>query len=403
MTEEKKRCTLCVLHSKVPGVAFTDEGLCSVCVNFKKFKPHEPQVKKYLLEEMENLFKTVKKANKLYDVLVLFSGGKDSTILLKIAREKYGLRTLAFSVIHPLVNSTASRNMEDVTKKLGVDLIKAYVDEEVYKKVIRHGILKGPEYGLGEFFGCDVCSFFHHWLPVRYAMKLDISIILEGSDLSQTGEISFLQSARVKAEAKQGKKPYGRVHELVMDALGPDYKGSIYDYNPAEITEGNYPTIISPFSFLDYDYRDNFKEIAALGLSEKAFRSIYTNCAATPFFSYFSLKRFDCVSYIRHYATEVRRGYPNLMQRSLDDSTTGEVLNRDVVDSLMDEFKNVVLYIAKNKLTETSITGTEKEKLMRMTPMYLKIFGEGVCDVFLHDVLQIPFYADYFGVDLDQF
>jgi len=217
-------------------VAFTDEGLCSVCVNFKKFKPHEPQVKKYLLEEMENLFKTVKKANKLYDVLVLFSGGKDSTILLKIAREKYGLRTLAFSVIHPLVNSTASRNMEDVTKKLGVDLIKAYVDEEVYKKVIRHGILKGPEYGLGEFFGCDVCSFFHHWLPVRYAMKLDISIILEGSDLSQTGEISFLQSARVKAEAKQGKKPYGRVHELVMDALGPDYKGSIYDYNPAEIT-----------------------------------------------------------------------------------------------------------------------------------------------------------------------
>jgi len=91
------------------------------------------------------------------------------------------------------------------------------------------------------------------------------------------------------------------------------------------------------------------------------------------------------------------------MQRSLDDSTTGEVLNRDVVDSLMDEFKNVVLYIAKNKLTETSITGTEKEKLMRMTPMYLKIFGEGVCDVFLHDVLQIPFYADYFGVDLDQF
>jgi len=350
---------------------------------------------------MENLFAAVKKKAIPYHAIVLFSGGKDSTILLKLAKEKYGLRTLAFSVMHPLVNDTAKKNIEDVTNKLNVELIKAYPDEEVYKKCIKLGILKGPEYGLGEFFGCDVCSFFHMWIPIRYAMRMGIPIIMEGSDLSQTGEIAYHQSERVKNELQNGRKPFGRVHDLVMDALGEEYKGCIYDCDEREILEGKYPTIISPFSFIDYDYRDNFAEIEKIGLTRKEFRSIYTNCSATPFFSYFSLKRFDCVSYIKHYAGEVRRGYPNLMQRSLKDDDSATMLNKEVIEKLMEEYKNVVLYIAGKKLTEDKITDEETQKLKGMASTYLDIFGEDVCDVFLHDLLQIPNYADYFGVDLD--
>jgi tRNA(Ile)-lysidine synthase TilS/MesJ len=351
---------------------------------------------------MENLFAAVKKKAIPYHAIILFSGGKDSTILLKMAKEKYGLRTLAFSVMHPLVNDAAKKNIEDVAKKLNVELVKAYPDEEVYKKCIKLGILRGPGYGLGEFFGCDVCSFFHMWIPIRYAMRLGIPVILEGSDLSQTGEIAYHQSERVKNEIQSGRKPFGGVHDLVMDALGEGYKGSIYDCDEREIIEGKYPTIISPFSFLDYDYRENFAEIEKIGLKRKEFRSIYTNCSATPFFSYFSLKRFDCVSYIKHYAAEVRRGYPNLMQRSLKDDGSATMLNKEVIEKLMEEYKNVVLYIGEKKLSEDKITEEETKKLKGMASTYLDIFGEDVCDVFLHDVLQIPKYADYFGVNLDK-
>ncbi len=401
MKQDKKTCINCVLHADIPGITIGDDGLCSLCAHHKKFQQHEPRIKKYLLDEMENLFKSLKKQKRFYDVMVLFSGGKDSTILLKMAREKYGLNPLAVSVIHPLVNELASKNMETVAKKLNVDLIKIFPDENVFKKVIKHGILEGPKYGLGEFFGCDVCSFFHHWLPIQYAMKLDIPIILEGSDNSQLGEATFWQSEKVKQDAKQGKKPYNKVHDLVINALGEEYKGSIYDYNEGKIIQGPYPTVISPFSFIDYDYRKNFKEIEALGLQSKAFRSIYTNCSATPFFSYFSVKRFDCVSYIRHYATEIRKGYPNLMQRSLKDPDTTGVLDKELIEQLMSEYRNVVLYVAENKLKEETITDAEKKKLIGMAPMYITTFGEDVCDVFLHDLLQINYFADYFGVDLE--
>jgi hypothetical protein len=404
MNETKQTCSICVLHSKVPGIVINDEGVCSHCINFKKFEHHEPKMRKYLQEEMENLFKKAKSKDRPYHAMVLFSGGKDSTVLLKMAKEKYGLRVLACSLMHPLVNEKAKKNMEDVPNKLNIDLVKLYPNETVYRKCIQNGIINGHKYGLGEFFGCDVCSFFHSWLPIRYAMKMDIPVILEGSDLSQTGEISYGQGERAREDAKKGKKPYGKVHDLVMDALGEEYKGSIYDYDEAEVIEGKYPTIISPFSFMDYDYRENFKKIESMGLHSGDFQSIYTNCSATPFFSYFTIKKFDCVSYIKHYANEVRRGYPNLMQYSKAESeSTGAaaVLNKETVEKLMKEYRDVVLYIVDNKLNNDNITDPEKEKMKRMAPTYMSIFGEEVCDIFLKDALQIPYYADYFGVDLE--
>jgi hypothetical protein len=401
MNEAKQTCSICVLHSNVPGIDINDEGICSLCAKFKKFEQHEPKMKKYLQEEMENLFKKAKSKPRPYHALVLFSGGKDSTVLLKMAKEKYNLRTLAFSIIHPLVNEVASKNMESVANKLNVDLLKLFPDEEVYKKVVRHGILNGPKYGLGEFFGCDICTFFHYWLPIKYAMALDIPVILEGSDISQAGEITYWQAERVKAEASQGKRPFGRVHEMFADVLQEKYQGSIYEYNESEIINGRYPTIISPFTFMEYDYRKNFQNIENMGMESRKFRSIYTNCSAIPFFSYFTLKRFGCVPYIKHYAAEIRMGYPNLMQRSVTDQDAGDVLNKKMIETLMEEYKNVVLYVGKTRLNAENITEAEEKKLRGMAPNYLKLFGEEVCDVFLKDVLQITRFAEIFEIDLD--
>jgi predicted PP-loop superfamily ATPase len=407
MNSQKKNCVKCVLHTNIPGITINDDGICSVCERFSTFKNHEPKVKKYLIEEMERLFVKIKEKQRTYHAAVLFSGGKDSTMLLKMAKEKYNLRVLAIAVMHPLVNDKAKKNMEEVAQKLNVDLVKLYINETIYRKAIQNAVVNGTKYDLGEFFGCDICSFFHMWLPIRYAMKMDIPVILEGSDLSQTAEMSYGQAERVREDAKKGIKPFGKVHDLISDILDDEFKGSIYDYSADEVISGAYPSIISPFSFIQYDYRENFKVIDDLGLNSDNFRSIYTNCSATPFFSFFALKKFDCVSYIKHYATEVRRDYPNLGQYISDDEDNKEKgkgiqFNKETVETLMNEYRDILFHIVENKLDNDNITEDEKARMKKMAPYYMKIFGEGVCDIFLTDALTIPHYADYFGIDLEK-
>ena len=65
-----------------------------------------------------------------------------------------------------------------------------------------------------------------------------------------------------------------------------------------------------------------------------------------------------------------------------------------------EEYKNVVLYVAENKLTQETMTDAQKEEAIKMAPTYMDIFGREVCDIFLQDVLEIPKYAEYFGVNL---
>lgn len=398
---EKKTCSNCVLHTKIPGVAIDEHtGVCTACASFNRFKPHEPQMRKFLQEEMENLFKRSRQMKNPYDVIVLFSGGKDSTALLKIAKNGYGLRPLALSIMHPLVNNTASKNMEDVARKLGVELLKVYPDEQLYKKTMKEGIENGLKYGLGEFMGCEVCSFYHFWIPIKYAMMMNIPVILEGSDVSQTGEITYWQAERVVKEAQGGKKPFGGVHDIFATVMGESYEGSLYHYDQEMMNSGKYPTVISPFTFMEYDYIKNFREIDQMGLNSKDFRTIYTNCEVQPFFSYFTLNRFDCVSYIKHYASEIRRGYPNLMQHSVKDDDINTSLDKATVNRMMDEYRKVVVHIVDSGLNNQNVTDEIKKEIKKMAPTYMEIFGEAVCDVFLKDALQIPYYAEYFGVDL---
>lgn len=92
-----------------------------------------------------------------------------------------------------------------------------------------------------------------------------------------------------------------------------------------------------------------------------------------------------------------------MMQHSVKDANMADVLNKEKVEMLMQEYKNVVLYIGEKKLTEETLTPEEDEKLRSMAPTYIELFGKDVCDVFMQDVLKIPKLADYFGVNLDDF
>ena len=101
MTKDRLRqplkvCVNCVLPETFPGIRFNEEGLCNLCLNFKGVDSQSTRKAEYR-GKFEALIKEYKGSG-TYDVLMCYSGGKDSTQTLTILKEEYGLSILAVSL-----------------------------------------------------------------------------------------------------------------------------------------------------------------------------------------------------------------------------------------------------------------------------------------------------------------
>jgi len=87
MNSERTLCTQCILPSTFPGISFNDQGVCSHCQRYKGRAVTEKQMAKYEQKFIKLLQE--KRKNSTYDVLVAFSGGKDSTYTLDVLVNRY--------------------------------------------------------------------------------------------------------------------------------------------------------------------------------------------------------------------------------------------------------------------------------------------------------------------------
>ena len=85
-----KLCTRCILPSNFPGITFDEQGVCNQCRSYKPETVNAETKQKY-----EDKFLALVKEHQnpsSYDVLMAYSGGKDSTYTLDIGVNRYGLR-----------------------------------------------------------------------------------------------------------------------------------------------------------------------------------------------------------------------------------------------------------------------------------------------------------------------
>lgn len=381
-----KTCKKCLLHSQIPNVFIGEDDLCQYCSGYNETLADYK--KKYAKKKFENLLDSIKKQTYSYDCAVLFSGGKDSTALLQMAKKQYHLNPLAVSGLHPLVNKVAQNNIRNICKQYDIELLEIWIKEEDYKKIIHHAMVNADSYNLDEFMGCYMCSNLFKWVALQYVMKLGIPLLLDGTDASQTTEPYYMDGEKLRRNNAFIQKPLGVFHDVLKAALRERYYSGIYEVDEKLVTD-RFPSIVAPFTFMEEEIKIS---------EQKEFKKIFTNCDAVPFFSYFSIKKYDCVPYIRHYSNELRTGNGNILQLRLENGKN-DLLDRERYELILNEYKSIVLYIVENFNINKSIC-IDEELLMKMAPTYLKVFGEEVCKVLLDSLLQIPFYAKYFNIPL---
>ena len=119
-----KRCTRCILPETFPGIRFNEEGVCNYCLGYEPI-----QVKGE--RELEQILSKYRGKGKNYDCIVPISGGRDSAYALHQIVKKYKMRTLALTVDSGAIMPEGYRNIETITKALGVDHVWIKDDEHI--------------------------------------------------------------------------------------------------------------------------------------------------------------------------------------------------------------------------------------------------------------------------------
>ncbi|MCR4336822.1 MAG: N-acetyl sugar amidotransferase [Candidatus Omnitrophica bacterium] len=130
-------CTRCIMDTSDPHITFDEQGVCNHCRDYeKKWKKITSESHRRGLEKIIERIKEEGR-NKEHDCVIGVSGGVDSSYLAYLAVKKFGLRPLAVHLDNGWNSELAVKNIENLIKKLGIDLYTYVIDWEEFKDLQR--------------------------------------------------------------------------------------------------------------------------------------------------------------------------------------------------------------------------------------------------------------------------
>ena len=135
-------CARCLYPANAkPTIILDDEdGICSGCKYHESRKTIEVdwKAREKIFEELIEEARTFRKERgNQYDCIVPISGGKDSHFQVYTLKEKYGLNPLLVKYNHCFNQASGLRNLENLVRKSGCDLIRYTAGIDSVKKLAR--------------------------------------------------------------------------------------------------------------------------------------------------------------------------------------------------------------------------------------------------------------------------
>ncbi|HEX4454609.1 MAG TPA: hypothetical protein VH143_27300 [Kofleriaceae bacterium] len=172
-----RRCTRCILPETFPYVAFNEQGVCAYCRTWRPIVPKGAAA----LEEMIAPYRSKDGSP---DVIVAFSGGRDSSYGLHYVKRVLGMNPIAFTYDWGMVTDLARRNCARVCGKLGVEHIIRSADITAKRRYVRKNIeawLKKPELGMVTLFMAGDKEFYSHARQLRDETGIKLVIFCTGN------------------------------------------------------------------------------------------------------------------------------------------------------------------------------------------------------------------------------
>lgn len=300
-------CSRCILPSSFPGISFDEQGVCNHCRTYMPEVSNEEAKQKY----EDKFLALVKEHRSLlsYDVLMAYSGGKDSTYTLDLFVNRYGLRVLALTFDNSFISERSFVNMRNVTETLGVDHMILRPNPVMLRKIFRTAAqseLYSPKTLERASTICTSCIGLVKAVMLRTAMERRIPFVGFGWSPGQApiqASVMRTNPALTRATQKVISEP---LNVVISDV------GTLEQYFVTEEQFGDterFPWNVHPLAFLDYDEERLVAHIRGLGWEKpQDTDSNSTNCLLNAYANQVHKDRYGFHPYALEIASMVRTG-----------------------------------------------------------------------------------------------
>jgi hypothetical protein len=286
------KCPRCLLPGQFRFIEFDDAGLCNYCRVHGSVidETRDPQTRMRLSALIAS--RCLAREGD-YDCLVAYSGGKDSTYVLKLMRQDFGLRTLALTIDNGFLPEAAKRNVALGVGRLGVDHVWVTAPPRVHD-LFRYGLQKASPHG-AEYDVCGYCGEVLRRVLAETAIAKRIPLIVSGFDQFQLVDWDIYHMPKLARNAcwKPDLKERGLFRDL-FEISNWGWRGFV-------------PTELFPFMHLPYDKDRIVQASRDAGLIEEADVN-ETNCRLTYAMEALDLLRRGVPAFAFLHSSDVRHG-----------------------------------------------------------------------------------------------
>ena len=301
----QRRCTQCILPATFPGISFNEEGVCSHCQRYRGRAAAEKQMAKYEQKFVKLLQEKKNKAT--YDVLVAYSGGKDSTYTLDVLVSRYEMRVLALTFDNTFISPRAEENIRNVCGALGADLMIVRPDPAMLRRIFAaaadHELYSAKTLERASTI-CTSCIGIIKNLILRTAIEKEIPFVGFGWSPGQAPVQSSVMKTNARLMQSTQQAIYRPLHEIAGDAINPYFVTAEQFAHPEK-----FPWNVHPLAFLPYDEGKIVERIKQHGWEKPDDTDPNSsNCRLNAYANQIHRQRYNFHPYVWEIANMVREG-----------------------------------------------------------------------------------------------
>lgn len=303
-----KVCKNCTLNDSIFSVHINDEGLCNYCLQSNKSN-NNISIEEYAEEEKQLMEAFDKYKNLPYQVLLAYSGGKDSTYTLYKLREKFNVSVLAVTFDNGFLTEECRKNIHRVTANLDVDSMTIKPSFSKLAKVFNLAASREiyPKKALERASSiCTACIGIIKSTVYKEAILRKIPFVCFGWTPGQArvkDSVMKLDYRMILANQKQ-------ISEPIVKYLGYEYKKYFIDPKWLEAQREYIPSLAYPLVFSNYNEDEMLNIIKNIGWIKPYDTDMNsTNCLLNSYANYVHERDYGYNPYSLEIANLVREGF----------------------------------------------------------------------------------------------